>query len=282
MSRFLMLVGSWMGFSAYTLSSKPNGSWIHHESSKTMTQIQTTVVKTLEETTTETIPIAPNVEACRVTVVRTGPKGGHRSPTEVKEFVRHIHKVKDENYGGFVVVAPELRERLRMNGWFQGSDWELIHQEKPFTHVTAGNPYEVVRLKSYDHTLYDAKDKPLPVGMRFRYLSGGVDNRNFDLTKLLDHLQKRKDVTLLKHYGEGSYIHSIPHYNCESGRSKCLAFIWHSDVRTYRRYTKKLSTLRASFDRYAVAHTMMGNDKFRLPEKTTTRCCECECHDCEC
>jgi len=224
--------------------------------------ITTTVKRAIEETTTEIIDLGHGVEVCRITVVRQGPKGGNKTKN-VSELVRHTRGKVEKNFGAFYVADPSLRQKLGRNGWFRDDkEYALLHHDDPFTHVTSGKPYEVLRVNSYDHTLYTVDDKRLPVAMQFSYIDGGVDNGNFDLKKLVDYLQTREDVTL-REDRSGRLIHNIPYYNRESGRTTHLEFTWHPDVRTYQRYVKASES--GSWARYTAAHTIMGNDKFRRP-----------------
>lgn len=242
----------------------------------TTPSIQTSVIRTVEETTIEVISLGANVGVCRITVRREGPKGG-RKTTEVTEEVRHTHKDADKYYGFFYVVEPTLAEHLRFKGW-DSDEFSQIHQEKPFTHVLSGKPYAVLRLKTYDNTLYDVDDKPLPVGLHFDYMQGGVDNRNFDLVKLAEHLKKRDDVTSPDDWA----MDGIPYYNREPNRQSHLDFMWHPDVRTWRRFVKKVAQKDTYYDRYAAAHAILGNDKFRKKRRDDDDDCCDDCPSCDC
>jgi hypothetical protein len=228
--------------------------------------IKTSTKTTLEEATTETITLAPAVEVCRVTVVR---KSGDEALTTVTEHVRHTEKPADPNFGDFAIVAPALVEHLRMTGWFRDNkDYELISRT-PFTHVTSGKPFELVRIKLYDHSLYTAEGQPLPVAMHFDYIEANTHNRSFDLRKLVEHLQARTDVTLNapRHPStRDPFIQPIPYYNAEGGRSEYVEFTWHPDVETFREYLRTRAS-GATWDRYPAAHKIMGNDAFRIPER---------------
>ena len=242
--------------------------------------IQVSDQETSEKTTTETIMVAPEVAVCRVTVVRQ-VVGTDEKTTVVTEHVRYTGKPTDRthgpdahmNFGQFHVVAPELVEKLRMTGWFRDDkDYELLIRQKPFTHVTSGQPFAVVRLVSYDHTLYDVDGLRLPVGMRFAEIDGRANDAHFDLPKLLAHLKTRQDVTL--HADPRSItgdplVFRVPHHNRgDSCGHYHLVFTWHPDVETYREFVK-LSERQDRFYRYDVAHTLMGNDEFRIPPRKT-------------
>ena len=231
-------------------------------------KVNTKNYKVAEEVTVESITVGPNVDVIRTTVVRQ--RGGHKTTTEVTESVRYLGKTDDEYFGQFCVVDPALPEKIRMTGWFRDTNdfKNMVFMGAPFTHILEGKPYVVVRLKSYDHTMYDVENLPLPVGMNFNYIDGGVANDAFFLTGLVDHLKTREDVTLIapRWADEGKFIHNIPSYNRSRGRDRHLEFIWHPDVETYRKFQSEVGSS-DHWRRYDIAHTLMGNDAFRKPPK---------------
>lgn len=232
-------------------------------------EIQTFTQRTVEETVTEKIVVGDKVEVCRITVNREGPKGG-RKTTEVTEVVCHTRKNVGDHYGSFYVVEPDLLQILATEGWFPDNDhYNKIVRETPFTHIMSGKPYEVVRLSTWDNTLYTVDDKPLPVAMNFDYSNGRVNNQVFDLDKLIAHLKSRGDVTFHEpdRTNPNPLLHHVPSYNRGGGSGTLhLSFTWHPDVRTFRRYVKEAATP-GYYDRYSAAHKIMGTDKFRLPER---------------
>jgi hypothetical protein len=234
-----------------------------------MPAISTTVHETFEETTTESISVGPEVEVCRVTVVRRSKDG--RTTTAVSEHVRHAQKLTGEHPGEFVVVEPELLEKLRLGGWFSDDSEDSLHasykliSKKPFARVLSDEPYAVVRLKSYDHTVFDLEGKPLSVGLRFDYINGRVADKNFDLKGLLKHLEGRADVQLhTERYGDG-FFWQVPGYNRDNGY-QYLSFTWSPDHEVYREFRKRVEASTHWDAKYQVAHEMMGNEPFRKPD----------------
>jgi hypothetical protein len=165
-----------------------------------MTNITVSTQVTHETTTTEMIALSGDVQVHRVTVSRT-PEG--KDPTSsVFESVVYKGVTDDKNFGTFKVVDPSLLNKLKMSGWFEGEDYDLLVQT-PFTKVLSGEPYEVIRIKDYDHSIYNMEGEHLPVAKHFNYLDGGVNDYNFDLERLLAHLQARSDVTLVQERFQG-------------------------------------------------------------------------------
>jgi hypothetical protein len=226
-----------------------------------MTNITVSTQVTHETTTTEVIELSADVQVHRVTVTRI-PEGKNPS-SSVFESVVYKGVPEDENFGTFKVVDPALLPKLKMSGWFEGSeDYDMLVQT-PFTKVLSGEPYEVIRIKDYDHSIYNTEGEHLPVARHFNYMDGGVNDYNFDLERLLTHLQSRSDVTLVQERFQNSFIGRVPHYNAGgSSGHRCISFIWHPDVEVYREY-RRLSTSKC-FTRLNVAHTLMGNDQFRV------------------
>lgn len=226
-----------------------------------MPEIRITVQETQETTTTEALTVAPLIEVQRITVER---RSGILFDRKVGEQVHHTFETKDEHFGRFCVVEPELLERLRLTGWFHDDkDYELISKQ-PFSRVLEGKPYQVVRLRSWDHSLFDAFDQRLPVAMHFSYIDGRVNDYSFDLKGLLKHLQGRDDVTIRRERYCDQDIHRIPGYNAgDTCGYNGLSFMWHPTAELFREYCALVKPL-DSFGRYDTAHQLMGNDLFRI------------------
>lgn len=223
--------------------------------------IQVSVQETQETTTTESLTVAPFIEVQRITVER---RSGIFWEGKVEERVHHTIETQDKNFGVFCVVAPELLERLRVKGWFlDDKDLALIVKE-PFQHIIDGKPYQVVRLRHYDHSLFNLEGQQLPVAMHFSYIDGRVNDYSFDLKGLLKHLQGRKDVTIQCERHSDQPIHRIPSYNAgDTCGYNGLSFIWHPEADLFRQYCAEAAQC-DHFGRHAVAHRLMGNDQFRV------------------
>lgn len=224
-------------------------------------EVETKITWVREKTTTESIAVGPQVEVRRITIVRThGPHVQETTTRETKECVTFTGKVDDENFGFFVVATPKLLESMRMEGWMaDGFEGEIA--EKPFSYIQSGKPHVVVRLKTYNHTLFDVEGQHLPVGMRFSYLDGNVASNAFDLDGLLAHLKARNDVTL-----DFDTVQEIPYYNRDVDRTHHISGVWRPDVDVYRQFRAELGGNADSWRRYELAHKFMGNDNFRLAE----------------
>jgi hypothetical protein len=230
-----------------------------------MTDLRISTQDVQETITTEALDICPGVSARRITVQRLT---GGLMTQEVKEDVHHTIETDDPHFGQFCVVEPELLERLRLTGWFHDADYGLISKE-PLTRILSLKPYQVVRLRNYDHSLFDLEGQRLPVGVHFNYLDGRVNDYSFDLKRLLAHLQGRDDVTIQRERYCAQDIHRIPSYNAgDTSGYNGLSFIWHPTAELFRQYCAE-SSKTDHFGRYEAAHPLMGNEEFRVEPPAT-------------
>jgi len=215
----------------------------------------------------QSIQVGPGLEVRRVTRVRLD----RGSRTRVVEETVQGPAVEGEHSGQYCVVEPELLEKLRVKGWFHDDKYELI-SKKPFTRVKSGKPYRVVRLRGYDHTVFDEAGLPLPVGVWFDYMggSGSVNNCTFRLGPLLTALEARDDVQIgTERYGD-SKVQSVPGYNRGGGSgTRFVQFCWGPSVELYREYLGLVAAQGPKVwdAKHTVALTMLGLDGFRLPKR---------------
>jgi hypothetical protein len=210
-----------------------------------------------ERITTESLEVGFGVKIQRIRVVRQEQGKETETVTEKVEGP----PIKGENPGSFCVVEPELLEKLRITGWFIEDN---LISKSPFTRCTSGIPYRVVRLKSYDHTLYDLDGLPLPVGIFFDYISGSVNNTTFRLEPLLTALEARNDVRIIPDR-YGNKVQSVLGYNGGSLVTRFVAFIWAPGVELYREYRQQVVTNKSIWDaKRRIALTMMGLGQYRI------------------
>lgn len=230
-------------------------------------KITTTKQKIQEEIVTQSIQICPEFSVNHISVARVADDG--TCSLVQREETRPTVAPEDPYFGQYCVVAPELLEKLHKGGWFaDNKDFELISRT-PFSHVLSGEPYVLVRIKSYDNTLYTPDGLRLPVGVLYDEISGRANNAHFDLGKLLSHLEARDDITFkLDRWTEGK-VHSTPDYNAgDSCGTRFISFIWHPTVELYREYVRLCDEADVNvFDKRNIGHTLMGNDTFRISLK---------------
>jgi hypothetical protein len=227
--------------------------------------IKTTIIPTTETLTIESIEVAEGVEVLRSMCVRESPPGA--PTTVVTERVRCTRESDDQYYGFFYIVEPELLEILRTTGWFHDTKHYKLLSEQPFKRVQENKPYEVVRVRDYDHSIYTVNDEPLPVAILFNEIDGRANDAHFDLEKLVAHLQTRDDVTLLPGHWSSSLVQRVPGYNAgDSCGYNHITFRWHPSVEVFRQYKAQMAAIgkEALWKKHDIAHTLMGNDVFRI------------------
>lgn len=88
----------------------------------------------------------------------------------------------------------------------------------------------LVRIDYESHTVFDRKERPLPVGHFFEYITAGITDQDFDLKKALEILNKHPRVRFAQPDGNyaagGGKIIDIPYYNRSSARSQFLSFMF--------------------------------------------------------
>jgi hypothetical protein len=77
------------------------------------------------------------------------------------------------------------------------------------------------------HMLFKIDGTVLPVGIHCDYISAGMDNKTYDLKKLVEILRDDPRITFKK----GSQVPfpeilDIPYYNAGSGRNQCVEFVY--------------------------------------------------------
>lgn len=156
-------------------------------------------------------------------------------PTDILEVARTL---------GFSSFEDALYRRYKA----EPGVYDALYDTLVAGTMTADN---LVRIKTYDHTLYDRHERPLPVAIHFSYIDGNISERDYDLEKLAAHLLTRNDVALsgaryagwhsdrpekgFKPTKAKEAILRIPSYNAQSGRTHTLNFIWQPSVEDYRK-----------------------------------------------
>lgn len=143
-----------------------------------------------------------------------------------------------------------------------------------------GSPDNLLRFDSWDHSFWSLDGSLFPSAIYFGYIDARIDNRTYDLEKLVEILQKRDDVTILaaseewdsrvrqlrykKHTLDdlvalpGEEIDQIPGYNRDGGRTHTVTFMWtptseqHAIIRERRPQYKGMKQVRAGDDKYKI------------------------------
>jgi hypothetical protein len=219
------------------------------------TEIKTSLKTIQEQVETQTVEVAPGIEIQRITTLRISSEN---TASDIQEKIVDNNIRNDKNFGQFVLVEPSLLNSLQRTGWFSDNKNYSLVSKKPFTRYFETEPFEIIRLKTWDSTVFDLSGEYLPVARHFNYIDGQVCDAYFDLKALMKHLKSRSDVTIM------TDIEPIPHYNAGFGCGNyCFEFLWHPDTELYREY-QKLAEDKDSWESRNIAHTLMENDQFRI------------------
>lgn len=171
---------------------------------------------------------------------------------------------------GFYPVAEQLHEKFQEDESL-GDVWEQY----------AANPQrsldELVELDHSSHTIRDRHGNTLPVGIMFDYINSHIDESNYDLPKLFEHLSAREDVLVM--VGDGDIrskpqdwekaknfkqaLFKIPYYNAEPGRTRSIQFIWQPSAEDYRKVLDKDNGMRHW---KIIESDVLGIRQFQIPE----------------
>ncbi|MBD3260309.1 MAG: hypothetical protein GF334_01305 [Candidatus Altiarchaeales archaeon] len=118
----------------------------------------------------------------------------------------------------------------------------------------------------YDGTWFDHKFRILPRPIHFEYIVARMDDREYHLKKVLEHLKKRDDIEFVKEIFSEDEIREIPYYNQYEGKERYLDFWWYPTLRVYRNLYK--ACLEGAWDIQGVvrAKDTLGIEKYRKPE----------------
>ena len=128
------------------------------------------------------------------------------------------------NTSQFKLYNKEVLELSRNTLLFQ--DYKKIDKlmiEKPYSYVMDNGLEDVVNLNfySYDNNVYKTDDSKCAKAFHLNYISGHIDNKNYDLEKSLEILKSRDDIHLYS-----NDIEKVPYYNADDADHKCLDFKW--------------------------------------------------------
>jgi len=146
-----------------------------------------------------------------------------------KDFVERFSKERHfnlDNYKGLYVETDEYSEMMD-----EKSDKRTL-----------------IFLSHYDHTWCDHEFRPLPLPIYFDYIHAQMDNKSYHLKKVQEVLEKRDDIEFVVERYSEEKIKSIPYYNVDEGRDKCLEFYWLPSVQVYRNICKGISEHGGSLD----------------------------------
>lgn len=131
---------------------------------------------------------------------------------------------------------------LRFDGW----NWNETHlSEHPYDDfvskvVTRKN---FVKLDFCSHMAFDLKGNPIPIAIPMDYIEAQLNNRYYNLDKLLKIFLSLERTDIVVHGG----IKDIPYYNSEPGRDKYLAVTWTPTKQAYKKVWQKALSYKSDY-----------------------------------
>lgn len=81
-----------------------------------------------------------------------------------------------------------------------------------------------VLVRTYDFTMRDMDEKPIPLPISLNYIDGNLDNKHYDLDKVLEVIKDNPSRFVTSDGGDANLIkiHNIPYYNADEDRTKFI------------------------------------------------------------
>ena len=87
-----------------------------------------------------------------------------------------------------------------------------------------GDDMVYVLVRTYDFTIRDMDEKLIPLPISLNYIDGNLDNKHYDLDKVLEIIKANPSRFVTSDGGDASLIKicDIPYYNADDGRTKFI------------------------------------------------------------
>ena len=81
-----------------------------------------------------------------------------------------------------------------------------------------------VLVRTYDFTMRDMDEKLIPLPISLNYIDGNLDNKHYDLDKVLEVIKANPSRFVTSDGGGANFIkiHNIPYYNADEDRTKFI------------------------------------------------------------
>ena len=88
----------------------------------------------------------------------------------------------------------------------------------------AGTDMLYVLVRTYDFTIRDMDEKLIPLPISLNYIDGNLDNKHYDLDKVLEIIKANPSRFVTSGGNDASLIkiHNIPYYNADEDRTKYI------------------------------------------------------------
>ena len=102
----------------------------------------------------------------------------------------------------------------------------------------AGTDMLYVLVRTYDFTIRDMDEKLIPLPISLNYIDGNLDNKHYDLDKVLEIIKANPSRFVTSGGADASLIkiHNIPYYNADEDRTKYIDCKYLPTDEEYREY----------------------------------------------
>ena len=131
----------------------------------------------------------------------------------------------------FIELHAELGYPRAIDAYEKRSGHSDFEVRPSFEQLAQNDPAIAQLVPVYDfpgsHHLCDVQGNPLPSPLYFGYIASGIDNSNYELEPLVQHLWHHPWVSIPENKSDraDSAILDIPYYNVELGRTQYVQFI---------------------------------------------------------
>ena len=137
---------------------------------------------------------------------------------EVPYLINMLDEKKKEPYTVTTIPSGDL-EKLKKGVIHFG------HYDFPWgIEENLGDDMVYVLIRTYDFTIRDMDEKLIPLPISLNYIDGSLDNKHYDLDKVLEIIKANPSRFVTSDGGDASLIKicDIPYYNADEDRTKFI------------------------------------------------------------
>ena len=137
---------------------------------------------------------------------------------EVPYLINMPDEKKKEPYTVMSIPSGDLEKLKKGVIHFGHYDFPLGIEDN------AGTDMLYVLVRTYDFTIRDMDEKLIPLPISLNYIDGNLDNKHYDLDKVLEIIKANPSRFVTSGGGDARHvkIHNIPYYNADEDRTKFI------------------------------------------------------------
>ena len=157
---------------------------------------------------------------------------GVRYYEEVPYLINFVDDKKKVPYTVMSIPSGDLEKLKNGEVHFSHYDFPSSIEDNTDTDML----YVLVR--TYDFTIRDMDEKLIPLPISLNYIDGNLDNKHYDLDKVLEIIKANPSRFVTSGGADASLIkiHNIPYYNADEDRTKYIDCKYLPTDEEYREY----------------------------------------------